>query len=222
MLRLLARRATALAAAASPRATRHAMPLFPSPRPMLPSSWRSCSSDGSGGSSGGGSSGGTAAEAFVPLFSRNGYKPTDRTQRRVATTVRESLVHTLASGIIKDRRMEDGAAVNVLDVQVAKGSMVARVLWEPMTERHDADRIHSALQKKSGILRHHVNSYLNHKRAIALEFVRADKLPQRAQTSPAASALFDAVRADLAAADTRRQQQQQQAEHEDVESEKER
>ena len=81
MLRVVARRA-ALASAASPRATRHAMPLFPSPRPMLPSSWRFCSSDGSGGSNRGGSSGGTAAEAFVPLFSRNGYKPTDRTQRR--------------------------------------------------------------------------------------------------------------------------------------------
>ena len=131
-----------------------------------------------------------------------GAKPNaTRRQQVVATTVREALDVTLASGIIKDRGFADGAAVHVLDVQVTKDAMMARVLWEPMSERYDAAAIQRALSRRRGILKQHVNSYVNKKWAIHLEFVAA---PAALAPIARSAELFDAVRADLAAQEARR------------------
>ena len=93
-------------------------------------------------------------------------------QRRVAARVRLALSQTLSRGLVKDRQLDDGAAVHVVDVQVARGNALARVLWEPMDDaRGDVRQIQSALDRKRGILRHHVNALLQQKRAIALEFI---------------------------------------------------
>ena len=132
-----------------------------------------------------------------PLLPRlfNSRIPPTQKQRRVAATVREALAYTFSSGIIKDRWLDDGKAVHVLDVQAAKGCVLARVLWEPMSERHDANQVKTALERKSGILRAHVNSYLNQKTAIKLEFVQHTR--RREEVLAAQQDLFAAVRADL-------------------------
>lgn len=116
----------------------------------------------------------------------------DARQLAVAATVRESLDRTLSSGIIKDRGFEDGAAVHVMDVEVAKGCLLARVLWEPSETGADADRIERALKRKSGILKKHVNAYVNQRYAVSLEFVRF-----REEAAQRHDELFAAMRADL-------------------------
>ena len=133
-------------------------------------------------------------------------RPTDRSQRMLAATVKESLTQTLASGIIKDRGMDDGAAVHVIDVQVARKGLVARVLWEPMRERDDAERVQRALERKCGILRAHVNSYVNKKSAISIEFVRAPREAAEGDDAGQSvrAAFFAELRADLAASAQRR------------------
>ena len=83
-----------------------------------------------------------------------------RKQRILSTTVQEALSVTLASGMIKDGGFADGAAVHVKDVQVSSDGLLARILWEPMDERYMADDVGRALRRE-GILRRHVNSYLN-------------------------------------------------------------
>jgi ribosome-binding factor A len=100
----------------------------------------------------------TSAGVLPRLF--RGGPPTQK-QRRVAATVREALIYTLSSGIVKDRGFDNGASVHVIDVQVARGCVLARALWEPLDERYDPQRVEAALERKSGILRAHVNSYLN-------------------------------------------------------------
>ena len=84
-----------------------------------------------------------------------------RKQRILSTTVQEALSVTLASGMIKDSGFADGAAVHVKDVQVSSDGLLARILWEPMDERYMADDVGRALRRREGILRRHVNSYLN-------------------------------------------------------------
>ena len=125
-----------------------------------------------------------------------------RKQQIVATTVREALDVTFASGIIKDRGFADGAAVHVVDVQVSKDALLARVLWEPMDGRYDAARVERSLRRKRGILRQHVNSYLNQKWAIQIEFVEATGAMQPLDER---SALFEALRADIDAHEARQQ-----------------
>ena len=125
-----------------------------------------------------------------------------RKQQIVATTVREALDVTFASGIIKDRGFADGAAVHVVDVQVSKDGLLARVLWEPMDARYDAARVERSLRRKRGILRQHVNSYLNQKWAIQIEFVEATDAMQPLDER---SALFEALRADIDAHEARQQ-----------------
>ena len=125
-----------------------------------------------------------------------------RKQQIVATTVREALDVTFASGIIKDRGFADGAAVHVVDVQVSKDGLLARVLWEPMDGRYDAARVERSLRRKRGILRQHVNSYLNQKWAIQIEFVEATDAMQPLDER---SALFEALRADIDAHEARQQ-----------------
>ncbi len=126
-----------------------------------------------------------------------------RKQQIVATTVREALDVTFASGIIKDRGFADGAAVHVVDVQVSKDALLARVLWEPMDGRYDAARVERSLRRKRGILRQHVNSYLNQKWAIQIEFVEATDAMQPLDER---SALFEALRADIDAHEARQQE----------------
>ena len=108
--------------------------------------------------------------------------------------MRESLEKTLALGIIKDRGFADGAAVHVLDVQVSKDVQRARVLWEPMDERYESGAVERALERRKGILKQHVNSYVNQKWAIHLEFVPAESAMVPIDRS---QALLAAVRADL-------------------------
>lgn len=130
-----------------------------------------------------------------------------RRQQIVATTVREALDVTLASGIIKDRGFADGAAVHVRDVQVTKDALLARVLWEPMDERYKVEQVQRALNRRRGILKQHVNSYVNQKWAIHLEFVAA---PAALQPMTQREALFEAVRADLDAQAQRRSEAEAQ------------
>jgi ribosome-binding factor A len=108
---------------------------------------------------------------FAPLSSRpdgsrlnlfaRGQPNETRRQQGVAATVREALDVTLASGVVKDTGFADGAAVHVRDVQISKNVLIARVLWEPQHERYDPAAVQRALTRKRGILRQHVNSYLN-------------------------------------------------------------
>ena len=124
--------------------------------------------------------------------------PTTQKQRKVAASVHEALLRTFASGIIKDHGFEHGAAVHVVEVHVAPGALLARVLWEPMNDQHDWQRVERALQRKRGILRAHVNSYVCQKNAIQLEFLPA--LQYRSKVED----VLVAVRADVKAADERR------------------
>ena len=50
-------------------------------------------------------------------------------QRRVAARVRLALSQTLSRGLVKDRQLDDGAAVHVVDVQVARGNARVRFLY---------------------------------------------------------------------------------------------
>ena len=114
--------------------------------------------------------------------------PPTQSQRRVASKVHQVLVQTLARGLVRDRWLQDGAAIHILNVQVARGSTLARVLWEPMDDRHDVGKLQQALTRKRGILRRHVTSYLRQKRAVDLQFV------PKALLQPAAeSAFLDAL-----------------------------
>lgn len=134
----------------------------------------------------------------LKLFNSSGKPNASRKQKIVATTVREALAVTLSSGIIKDRGFGDGAAVTILDVQVSKNCQEARVLWEPMHSKYDAAAVQRALKRRSGILKQHVNSYVNQKWAIHLEYVPApteETAPHHAAAR--AEALFEAMRVDL-------------------------
>lgn len=141
-----------------------------------------------------------------------GGAPPTQKQRRVAATVKEALTSTLASGLIKDRGFRNGEAVHVVDVQVARGCSLARVLWEPLMDDDQDDnapkRISAALERKSGILRAHVNSYVNQKVAIKLEFVHARPVShaatQAARAQAERAAQFELVQADLDATARRR------------------
>ena len=136
----------------------------------------------------------------VKLFSKQ--KPNDsRRQQIVAATVSEALTATLASGLIKDRGFANGAAVRVCDVQLTKDVHCARVLWEPMDVQYKVDAVQRALERRKGILKAHVNSYVNQKWAIDLEFLPIPK----EDNSPVAQkqAMFAALRADVAAAEQR-------------------
>lgn len=126
--------------------------------------------------------------AGLKLFRGNA---ADKRQQRTAANIREALSAAFARGAIKDHRLEHGAAIHVVDVEVAKGGGVARVLWEPSDERRSEDAralrtLQAALEKKAGLLRAHVNSYLRLKRAVALEFVPLrSALGQRTQAATA-------------------------------------
>ena len=152
----------------------------------------------------------TSSATMPPLFKRRKTQPPTATQRRVEQTVREALDKTFASRIIKDRGFDDGAAVHVLDVQVSPGNSVARILWEPMSTRYNVEHIRRALRRKTGILRAHVNSWVNQRLAIKLEFVAAmdenGQPEQRTQQVKQQSALFEALQADLDARERRRRE----------------
>jgi ribosome-binding factor A len=93
-------------------------------------------------------------------------------QRRTAQDVHEALVQTLASGTLVDRKLENGFAIHIIDVQVSPNSAMARVLWEPMDDtRTDIPQLQHALTRRLGLLRSRVASYMNRKRAIELEFI---------------------------------------------------
>ena len=143
----------------------------------------------------------TSSSSYPPLFAKSGRQPLGKGQLRLAQTVLESLHKTFASRIIKDRGFDDGAAVHVIDVQVPARGTVARVLWEPMHEGYDHMKIKKALERKKGILRKHVNSWVNQRYAVQLEFISATDIegnPSEAIAAAAAKdALFAAVRADL-------------------------
>ena len=107
----------------------------------------------------------TTPSLFAGITSK---EPPSPTQRKVAQTVREGLERIFASGIIKDKGFDNGAAVYIVDVQVAKSNRIARVLWEPMDDSYDVNRVHRALTRKAGIIRTHVNTWLNRVRCPAL------------------------------------------------------
>ena len=150
----------------------------------------------------------TSSATMPPLFKRRKTQPPTATQRRVEQTVREALDKTFASRIIKDRGFDDGAAVHVLDVQVSPGNSVARILWEPMSTRYNVEHIRRALARKKGILRSHVNSWVNQRLAVQLEFVAATdehgQPEERMQRVTRRTALFEALQADLDARERRR------------------
>ena len=130
----------------------------------------------------------------------------DSRQQRAAATIREALASTFSRGMVRDRRLENGAAIHVVDVEVAKGGTVARVLWEPMDERRHGDEkslttLQRALEQRSGILRAYVNSYLKQKSAVALEFVPLQLANSRTKRASAFArsqkAALQAIRQEL-------------------------
>lgn len=130
----------------------------------------------------------------------------DSRQQRAAATIREALASTFSRGMVRDRRLENGAAIHVVDVEVAKGGTVARVLWEPMDERRNGDEkslttLQRALEQRSGILRAYVNSYLKQKSAVALEFVPLQLANSRTKRASAFArsqkAALQAIRQEL-------------------------
>ena len=101
--------------------------------------------------------------------------------------------------------MDDGQAVHVVDVQIERSGTLARVLWEPMDDRADERRLQKALERKKGILRAHVNSYVNQRVAVALEFVPRSAAPPRMTHT---AELMAAVQADVEAAAARRRERE--------------
>lgn len=97
-------------------------------------------------------------------------------QRRTAASVHEALVQIFARGTINDRFLENGAAIHVVAVHVAKGNGLARVIWEPLGAHHDVSKMQRALKRRCGILRAHVNAAVRQKHAIGLEFVPSSNL----------------------------------------------
>lgn len=101
--------------------------------------------------------------------------------------------------------MDNGQAVHVADVQVERSGYLARVLWEPMHGGASEDAVRAALERKKGILRHHVNSYINQRIAVQLEFVpRSAVVPVAPAGSSSVGDALAAVRADLDATQQRR------------------
>ena len=101
--------------------------------------------------------------------------------------------------------MDDGRAINVIDVQVSPRAVLARVLWEPMDESYSEATLTKALRQKKGILKAHVNSYLNNKYAIDLEFVAANAVRLEgpsAQMQEAFARLHKAKRSEQSALDS--------------------
>lgn len=133
-------------------------------------------------------------------------KPISAKQHRLAASVREALAKTLASGVVKDRGMANGHAVYVADVQVESSGYLARVLWEPMNEEvNSVETVRAALERKKGLLRHHVNSYIDQRVAVQLEFVPlASVRPVAPAGASPVGDVLEACRADLASTARRR------------------
>ena len=121
-----------------------------------------------------------------------------------AQKCKKALDRTFASGIITDRGVGDlGSHIHVIDVQVCRRALHARVLWEPMAlQESDVGRLERALVRRRGIIKAHVNSYMKQQFAMNVAFVRSHS-PHAEQERLAAEA-FERVRADLAAAHAQR------------------
>ena len=84
--------------------------------------------------------------------------------------MRAALAEGLARGVVRDRALRDGAAVSIVQVEVSRDLQIARVYWEPMDDRDDPERLRRALDRRRGVLLHHVNAYLRQRVAPSLEF----------------------------------------------------
>ena len=84
--------------------------------------------------------------------------------------MRAALAEGLARGVVRDRALRDGAAVAIVQVEVSRDLQIARVYWEPMDDRDDPERLRRALDRRRGVLLHHVNAYLRQRVAPSLEF----------------------------------------------------
>ncbi len=95
--------------------------------------------------------------------------------------------------------------MHIVDVQVDLSCVHARVLWEPMRDADAEPPLQAALERKTGILRACVNSYINRRLAVRLEFVpRSAAMPMDSPAQTTLTAL-DAASADLARAQRRRE-----------------
>ena len=73
------------------------------------------------------------------------------------------LAEGLARGVVRDRTLQNGQAISVMQVEVTKDLQLARVFWEPMdfaATAADTARLQRALHRRRGVLVNHVNAYL--------------------------------------------------------------
>ena len=84
------------------------------------------------------------------------------------------LAEGLAQGVVRDRVLRDGRAVSLVDVHVTRDLQLARCFWEPHHEDdfepHRLERLQASLERRRGVLRSHVNSYLRQRIAAQLDF----------------------------------------------------
>jgi ribosome-binding factor A len=100
-----------------------------------------------------------------------------RRAQRTASTVHRALAEGLARGsVLRDRVLDNGRAISVMQVEMTRDLHLARVFWEPMefdASAADTARLQRALDRRRGVLASHVNGYLRQRIAPTLEFEQA-------------------------------------------------
>ena len=93
-------------------------------------------------------------------------------QQRTARRILELLAEGLHRGIVRDRRLRDGAAVSLTAVEVSPDLQLARVFWVAAAPAQGEEaRLQAALNARKGAMHLHINAYLRQRRATKLEFV---------------------------------------------------
>jgi ribosome-binding factor A len=145
-----------------------------------------------------------AARANNAVPNAGPFKVASPRQLKVAKAIHRVLTEYLASGALRSKPLNGGAALALTDVHVTSNLQLARVRWEPLTDDVPTDLIAKALGNLRGHLQSHVNDHLRQRIHARLEFEL--HVPQHAKLGIHPETMLDALTRDELERDQRRRE----------------